>query len=248
MKHLVIAALLLLLSTGTALAAKYDLTFANTLLNSEFGTIVREAGMFGAYRGVAPAEPQGLTGFDIGVEASVVEIDGIWYKALNDNGDSPDYLVVPRLHVRKGLPFNLDIGASYTYVPESDLRLIGGEVQWALLEGSTVTPALALRGHYSTLQGVDDLDLSAYGADVVLSKGFAFLTPYIGGGVVQIDGEYTGNDSDHLQGGLYVLQDQSFTEYRGFGGVQIAMTVVRLTLEAEYSRLPIYTAKLSFGW
>lgn len=247
MKKLFIAALLVLFSTGSALAAKYDLSLASDLSNSAFATVIREGGMFTAYRAVAPAEPEGITGFDIGVEVSAVEIDSTWAKALNDN-DAPDYLGAVRFHVRKGLPFNLDVGASYLYVPESDIRVIGGELQWAILEGSTVTPALALRGHYSTLQGVDEVDLSSYGADAVLSKGFAFLTPYIGAGVVQVDGKYTGSDPNLLKGGLFELHDQSFTEYRGFGGVQIAMALVRLTLEAEYSRMPIYTAKLSLGW
>lgn len=239
---LLIAALLLF-CVSSAFAAKYDLQLATTLANNEFGTIVREAGMFTAYRAVAPAEPGGLTGFDIGVEASAVKLDSDWVKAFSGS-DAPDYLVVPRAHVRKGLPFNLDIGANYTYVPESDIRVIGGELQWAILEGSTATPALAVRGHYSTLLGTDEVDLYTYGADAVLSKGILIFTPYIGAGVVQIEGSYAGSDPV-LQA---ALQDQSFTESRVFGGVQIGMAIVNLTAEVEYSRFPIYTAKLSLGW
>jgi hypothetical protein len=240
-------ALLLILLVGTpALAAKYDLQMATAMSNSTFATVVREAGMFTAYRAVAPAEPQGIIGFDIGIETSVVKLDtSAWDQAFQAGGtDAPDYIAVPRLHVRKGLPFNLDVGASYTYVPESDIRVIGGELQWAILEGSTVTPALAVRGHYSTLQGVDDLDLTSYGADAVISKGITIFTPYLGAGVVQIDGEYTG-DNPVLQP---LLQDKSFTEPRVFGGVEVDMTLIHLTLDAEYSRFPIYTAKLSVNW
>lgn len=243
MKRLLGTILLVLLTSAPAFAAKYDLQFLNTLANNEFGTIVREAGMFSAYRGVAPAEPEGITGFDIGVEASFVELDSDWVKAFSGK-DAPDYLAVPRLHVRKGLPFNLDVGASYTYIPESDIRVIGGELQWALLEGSTATPALAVRGHYSTLQGVDEVDLSSYGADAVLSKGILIFTPYIGAGVVQIDGSYQGSDAILKAN----LKDQSFTESRVFGGVQIGLGIINFTADVEYSRLPIYTAKLSVGW
>lgn len=243
MKKTCIVLLLVLLTASPALAAKYDIAFDPTITSSEFGTIVREAGMVTAYRGVAPAEPQGLLGFDIGVEASFAEIDtSAWNDAFV--GSAPDYLAAPRLHARVGLPFNLDVGAAYVWVPDSDISSLGAELQWAILEGSAATPALALRGHYTTLQGVDELDLTSYGADAVLSKGLTIFTPYIGAGVVQIDGEYTGTDPV-LQP---LLQDQSFTEGRVFGGVEIDMTLIHLTLDAEYSRFPIYTAKLSFNF
>jgi hypothetical protein len=245
MKRIVLTLLVTLLATGTAFAAKYDLNFAAGFANDQFKSFAREAGAMAAYRGVAPAEPQGLTGFDIGVEASFVDIDSsVWNEVLTETTDPPTYLVVPRLHVRKGLPFNIDVGAMYAQVPDSNITLWGGELQVALLEGTTATPALALRGSYSSLEGVDDLDLQTYAADAVLSKGFLMFTPYIGAGVVQIEAEYTGNDPT-LQANL---QDQSLTEARYFAGVQASMALLRLTGEIEYLERPIYTVKLSLGW
>jgi hypothetical protein len=245
MKRIVLTLLVTLLATGTAFAAKYDLNFAAGFANDQFKSFAREAGAMAAYRGVAPAEPQGLTGFDIGVEASFVDIDSsVWNEVLTETTDPPTYLVVPRLHVRKGLPFNIDVGAMYAQVPDSNITLWGGELQVALLEGTTATPALALRGSYSSLEGVDDLDLQTYAADAVLSKGFLMFTPYIGAGVVQIEAEYTGNNST-LQANL---QDQSLTEARYFAGVQASMALLRLTGEIEYLERPIYTVKLSLGW
>ena len=245
MKRIVLTLLVTLLATGTAFAAKYDLNFAAGFANDQFKSFAREAGAMAAYRGVAPAEPQGLTGFDIGVEASFVDIDSsVWNEVLTETTDPPTYLVVPRLHVRKGLPFNIDVGAMYAQVPDSNITLWGGELQVALLEGTTATPALALRGSYSSLEGVDDLDLQTYAADAVLSKGFLMFTPYIGAGVVQIEAEYTGNNAT-LQANL---QDQSLTEARYFAGVQASMALLRLTGEIEYLERPIYTVKLSLGW
>jgi hypothetical protein len=242
MKRIALTLLVTLLATGTAFAAKYDLNFAADFANDQFKSFAREAGAMAAYRGVAPAEPQGLTGFDIGVEASFVDVDSsVWAKAIND---TPSYLVVPRLHVRKGLPFNIDVGAMYAQVPDSNIALWGGELQVALLEGGTATPALALRGSYSSLSGVDDLDLQTYAADAVLSKGFLMFTPYIGAGVVQIEAEYTGNNPT-LQDNLH---DQSLTEARYFAGVQASLALLRLTGEIEYLERPIYTVKVSLGW
>ena len=38
--------------------------------------------------------------------------------------------------------------------------LLGGEVQWAMLEGGVAEPALAIRGHYSKLLGVAEPTVS----------------------------------------------------------------------------------------
>lgn len=248
MKRLLVAMLLVGLLAGNAFAAKYDLEIPGNLANDTFGTIVREAGMLAAYRGVAPGEPQGITGFDIGVEASFIEVDtGKWSQVLG--GETTDYLAIPRLHVRKGLPFGLDIGLSYAKVVDSNIELLGGEIQWALLDGTAATPALAFRGSYSTLLGVDDLDLKTMAADAILSKGFLMFTPYIGAGAVRIEGKYDGAEPSLTNPNLPTyLADQKMTETRFFGGVQVAMALLRLTAEAEFSEVPVYTAKLSLGW
>ena len=241
MKRTLTALLLLSLCAAPAFAAKYDFTIPATFTEGKFNDMVKDAGTVIAYRGIAPAEPQGLTGFDIGVEASFFKIDStLWDEVVE--GDAPSYLPVPKVHVRKGLPFGIDLGASYAMVPSSNIKVVAGEIQYAILDGSVALPALALRGHYSTLLGVDDLDLRTYGADAVVSKGFLMFTPYVGAGVLRTDGEYTG-DVVLLQG-----LDESVTTPRVFGGVQTAMALLRLTLDAEYAEMPVYTAKVSLGW
>lgn len=244
MKRILTLLLLSTLIAAPAFAEKYDFSIPADFANSQLNDLVQEAGTMIAYRAVAPAEPGGLTGFDIGIEASFVKIDNSLWEEVLESNDVPSYLPVPRAHVRKGLPFGFDLGASYAMIPSSNIKVIGGELQYAIMDGSMALPALALRGHYSTLRGVDDLDLETYGADAVLSKGFLFLTPYVGVGVLRSDGEYTGSNPT-LQANL---QDQRVTTQRVFGGVQIAMALLRLTLDAEYAEVPVYTAKLSLGW
>lgn len=238
MKRILTTLLLLSLLAAPAFAGKYDFAIPGTFTDPLFKDLVREAGTVIAYRGVAPAEPQGLTGFDVGIEASGFKVDSsLWDEVITD---SPSYLGVPKLHLRKGLPFGIDLGASYAMVPASNIKVIGGEIQYAIMDGSTALPAVAVRGHYSKLLGVDDLDLKTYGADAVVSKGFLFLTPYAGLGMLRTAGEYTGTAT--------TLKDQSERTMRYFGGVQISMALLRLTLDAEFSEIPVYTAKVSLGW
>lgn len=247
MRRLFLTILMLTVFAGTAVADN-DIDFGDEteLINQNFGDIVREAGIITAYRGIAPAEPLGILGFDIGVEASFVDIESSTWEPVIDagNSDPPSVMPVPRIHVRKGLPFNVDVGASYSSVPDSNIEVLGAEVQWALLEGTVATPALSMRGHYSTLEGVDDLDVETYGVDALVSKGFTMLTPYAGVGILEIDGKYTGDDAI-LQ---TTLEDQSKTETRYFGGMQISLAMLALTVEAEYSDIPVYSAKLSLNW
>lgn len=243
MKRIFTLLLLLSLCATSAFAAKYDVSIPAGFANSKFNDVVKQAGTVIAYRGIAPAEPGGLTGFDIGVETSFFKVDAAVLDDVLSN-NTPSYLPVPKVHVRKGLPFGIDLGASYAMVPSSNIKVIGGEIQYAILDGSVALPALSVRGHYSTLLGVDDLDLKTYGADAVVSKGFLFLTPYIGAGVMRSDGKYTGTDATLKAN----LKDQSVTTPRVFGGVQIAMALLRLTLDAEFADVPVYTAKISLGW
>lgn len=244
MKRILTALLLFFLCAGPAFAAKYDLTIPSDFANSKFEDVVKQAGSVIAYRGIAPGEPQGISGFDVGVEVSAFKIDtDIWDEVVKSE-NAPGYLGAPKLHVRKGLPFGIDLGASYAVVPNSNIKVIGGEIQYAILDGSVALPALAVRGHYSTLLGVDDLDLKSYGADVVVSKGILMFTPYAGVGVLRTDGQYAGDDPTLKAN----LKDQSATTSRVFGGVQIALTLLRITLDAEFAEVPVYTAKVSLGW
>jgi len=248
MKKTLLLILALLLLAVPAWSGDYDLNLDLNIAQGTFNSLVEEIGTLTAYRALAPAEPQGVTGFDIGVAASFVKIDSdLWAEAMDattTDFEDQDYLAVPTLRARKGLAFGLDIGASYAKVPDSDVEIIGAELQWALLEGSIATPALALRGSWSSLEGVDDLSLTTYAADAVLSKGFAMLTPYIGLGVVAIDGQI--ENPTILGSGLIEDYDTTLTRY--FGGAQMSLALLRVTADVEYLEQPVYSLKVSLGW
>lgn len=248
MKKIFLVSLAILVLATPTWAGDFDIDFnPNTLVQPLFDELVEEIGTLTAYRALAPAEPQGVTGFDIGVAASLVEIDSELWQLVMDatttDFKDQDYLVVPTLRARKGLAFGLDIGASYATVTDSDIEIIGAELQWALLEGSVATPALSLRGSWSTLQGVDQLDLTTYAADALLSKGFAMFTPYAGIGVVNVDGKYKGPTP--IAG---LVEDYDTTMTRYFGGVQMALALLRITADVEYLEQPVYSLKVSLGW
>jgi len=231
-----ILALLLFTLGSPAFALDFNIQF-----QSDFDQIAREAGTAITYRALAPAEPGGLTGFDISVAVSAVKVDSTLWTLVTSDSVSSDYLYVPSIRVRKGLPFGIDVGASYAQIPGEDFKVVGGELQWALLEGSVATPAFALRGHYSKLLGVDDIDLTSYGADAVISKGFAIFTPYAGIGAVQMNGDYNPFSVD-------VTDEYSETSVRYFGGLRMTLALLQVTADVEYLENPVYSLKVGLGW
>ncbi|NTV49698.1 MAG: hypothetical protein HGB32_02625 [Geobacteraceae bacterium] len=232
------------LTVSSALAA--DISFSSGLTQGEFKDLSKEAGAALGYRNMAPAAPLGLTGFDIGGEFSTISISkssSYWNAAFQN--DAPSYLVIPKLRVRKGLPFGIDVGAMYSYVPDSNIKLYGAELSKAILEGSAATPAVGVRATYTKLAGVDDLALQTYGIDASVSKGFVFITPYAGAGMMWINSEAKGQ----LKSLSSTLTSETISVPRVFGGLKLSpIPLFAITAEAEYAVRPIYSLKAAISF
>lgn len=207
--------------------ASDDLDQIDDLLQSEFELLSEDLGSVLAYRSVSPAEPLGTVGFDIGVSVSATKLENtdVWETAVGSN-DADSTLYMPKLHVAKGLPLGIDVGAFYTSVPNTNIKYWGGEVKYAIWEGGTATPALAVRGSHTRLAGVDQLSVSTTGLDLSISKGLAMLTPYAGIGVHRVN-------SDPQEEAATVLKKETFTQSRLFAGVNISLALLNTVLEFD---------------
>ena len=221
--------------------AANDIDNIQNLVQTEFKSFSQDLGAALSYKAVSPAEPMGLTGFDIGLEVTGTELNhsDIWDKA--SSGSAPSTVPIPKLHVIKGLPFNIDVGAIYTKVPSTNISLFGGELRYAFLEGGVATPAVAIRGTFTKLSGVDQLDLSTKGLELTASKGFAILTPYAGIGQVWVDSK---PQSSAATAGL---KDESFQQTKYFVGTNINFGLLNIDLDYDNTdSTNSYTVKL--GW
>ena len=186
MNHKILLAALLMLPMWSAQAANLD--FINTLNQGQFRLLTEDLGAALSYKPLTPAEPLGLTGFDIGVQAVYTELanSGVYKQAT---GSSDASFLLPQVHVYKGLPLGFDIGVSLAALPDSNIKLWGAELRYAILSGGVAQPAIGVRLSYTALEGVNQLDLHTTGVDVSISKGFAFFTPYAGVGSVWVNGK-----------------------------------------------------------
>jgi hypothetical protein len=216
-----------------------DIDSLQQLTQSEFRQLSADLGAALSYKALIPAEPLGITGFDLGVAVTGTRLNHaeLWRRA--SGGDSvPGTLPVPSLRLHKGLPFNIDVGAAFSAVPGSNLRYFGGELRWAILPGDTVTPAVAVRGALTRLSGVDQLDFDTRSLDVSVSKGFAMFTPYAGIGQVWVKSS---------PNGVPLLRGESFTQSKVYGGLNFNLAGGNLALEIDSTGgTTTYGAKLGF--
>jgi hypothetical protein len=226
---------LALIATGTPAIASTNFNQLNTLTQSEFAGLADDFTAAASYKAVSPAAALGITGFDLGMEFTSTRLKhaDAWKKAGADVSQLP----LAKLHVRKGLPFDIDVGASLTTVPDSDIKLWGAEAQYAFLPGSVTLPALSLRAAYSKLSGVSQLDLNTRSVELSVSKGFLNVTPYLGVGHVW--GDVTPNFAG--------LQKISTSADKLFGGVNMNFGFVNVALEMDRTgKNESYSAKLGF--
>jgi hypothetical protein len=195
------------------------------LTQSEFKSFSEDMGSAVSYKPVTPAEPLGILGFDLGLEATETKLQNptLWTKATTGAFTSSS-VVLPKLHMFIGLPFKFDVGAVYSEVPSSNIKMYGGELRYAILEGGTASPAVAIRGSMTKVTGVDQFSFDTKGLDVSISKGFAIFTPYAGIGEVWSNSTYSGTPA---------LAKESFSQNKIFVGGNLKFLFMNAALEYD---------------
>ncbi|HEX2165570.1 MAG TPA: hypothetical protein VHM02_16630 [Thermoanaerobaculia bacterium] len=188
------------------------------------------------------ATPLGLIGFDVWAEAAADQdfADEPFFDGAIDGDLTGDLLVVGRVGARKGLPAGIDVGLSYAEVLEGDLELVTAELGWAIVDGGLISPTLGLRLTGTQTIGSGAYELDQYGAELLLSKGFAILTPYVGGGVVYSEGTLQRD-----LGGTFETDDTRFVAY---AGLTLNLLVPKITVELERGETITGAVRVAIGF
>jgi hypothetical protein len=220
-------------------AHAYDFDSLNLLTSqAEFRLIAEDLSSALAHKPIAPAESLGIVGFDLSLSVAGTSLQSSELLQRAAGGeDVPDTLPTTTLRVQKGLPLNFDIGASYTAVPGTSARAFSGELKWAFMPGGTLSPAFAVRGFYTRMDGLGDMKMHSQGVDISVSKGFAMATPYAGVGMV--------NTKASTDSGQWA--SESYTQARVFAGLNFNLAVLNLGLEADRTG-DNTTVGLKLGW
>jgi hypothetical protein len=239
MKNLLrLAAAAAVVSAGGAHAS--DFNAIGALTQSEFRAFSEDVASAVSYKAMIPAAGSGITGFDIGVYGAATEVAhrDVLIKAAGGSS-VPKGVPVAGLRFVKGLPFDIDVGVVSVRLPGTNVRATGGELRWAVLGGGLTVPAIAVRLSGMQLSGVDQLRMSTYGADISISKGFLFLTPYAGVGGVVVRSRAPGT----------ALRDEKFDMNKAFAGLKIGMGLANLVVEGDKTGdATTWGLKFSLGW
>jgi hypothetical protein len=189
------------------------------------------------------AAPLGLVGFEVYADATYD--GGFDDEPFNDTAIDGDFtggfLSVGRIGARKGLPWGIDLGLSYGQALEGDVKLLSAEIQYAILKGGLVKPALSIRVTGSRSMDSEAYDLDQYGAEVYLSKGFAVLTPYVGAGLVYSKGTLD-------RGSLLPAFEEDETRGVIYGGVTLNLLLPKITVEIEKAEVVQGAVRVGIGF
>lgn len=227
----------LLLTANLPAFADTNFDHLQNLSQTEFTLLAKDFTAAASYKAIAPGAPLGITGFDLGVEVSSTQLANstVWNKA----GADISSVILPKLHLHKGLPFDIDIGASIAATPNSDIKLVGFEARYAILAGSVATPSLSVRAATTRLSGVSQLDLNTQSLELTASKGFLLFTPYVGVGRVW------GSITPHVLG----LHKVSTTANKLFAGLNANMGLINLLAEVDRTGdNETVSVKVGFRW
>jgi len=239
--------ILVLLVLWAVPAEASDISFAPTTTQGDFRNFSEDLGSVLLYRSIGPAVSLGFTGFNLGAEVMVSDIDenkGYWKKAVSDR-NPPSYLTNTRVTFTKGLPLDIDAGIVLGKVVDPDIPYFGAEVRYAILKDRALFPALHIRGSYSQTFNVDQLDLRTYALDLSVSKGFGVgikITPYAGLGAAWVSSK-----ASHLAPGLS-LGKEEFSQAHGFLGARLNLGILAVTAEVDYGTIPSYSLQLGLAF
>ncbi len=218
-----------------------EISFDPTITQQDFAKFSRVVAQAIYASPVQPARASGILGFEVGVAATAVKVDtnaSYWRRAVGKDFSTGGYVAVPRLVISKGFGSG-NLSASYAKVSKSNVSTFGGSVDIPIINGGLLRPTLAVRGTYATVKGINVYDLKTYGAELFLSKGFAFVTPY--GAIGQTRSDARGTVTPQI-----ALRDKATTK-RYTLGLRFSFVIPKIVIEASQGEERSYSAKVSIG-
>jgi len=181
------------------------------------------------------AEPLGWTGFEVWADSSFLPD----YEQPAVSGSLPgDGLAASRVGIRKGFPKRINLGVAVGRAGALDL--LDAELEWAILRGGAAQPALAARLTAGRAEGDDVYELSRWGAELVLSKGFGPVTPFVSAGVVRSEGEFRPFAAAPFK--------SRETQEVLAAGVTLSLLLPRITISVEQAEEIQAAVRLSVGF
>lgn len=226
----------------------------SSLTQHAWREFTQEAGLVAYFRPLSDARPLGVGNYEVSILQWTTGIDES-KDAWNNTFVHPDSthwltggepLVFPGLMFRTGVTERLDVGAYWTRSPGANYGFWGGHVQYNLANETSGMLTAATRLSFISLYGPKDLDLTVYGADVLVSKKFAVwkrfasISPYVGASVYLSDA--------HEKTAAVDLHDETVVGLQGMVGAVAQISIARLAVEYNMARIRSLSFKIGVSF
>lgn len=233
----------LVASAASAADLGFDPTALSNLTNTAASDLLQVSAYGADHRPYASASPLGVAlGLDIAVDVTVISVPDSFKSAMALIGstDIPSTIPLPRVNLRKGLPWGLDFG--FTWIGYGVYSVLGFDLQKNWIK---MPIALASRVSYGK-QSLNFIHSSTFSLDAVASMSLAIFDPYLG-----LGGQFGSGDLRFNSGTVpvSVATSQSFSSLRFFAGIPVNLAVMKLTIEyaTTFSGVATYGAKAAFS-
>jgi hypothetical protein len=218
-----------------------------SLTQEAWHRFVSELGLVTYFRPMVSAKPMGAKRLEFALlqwSTKIDDADPAWNDTFS-HPDSAHYLFegdalpIPGFMLRVGVTDRLDVGAYFTKNVRSNYGIVGGQVQYSLVNDQARNFAAAGRVSIARLFGPDDVSAGVSGLDLVVSRDISVFSPYAG-----VSG-YFSRGREHTS--KVDLDDESVLGLQGMLGVAVTVRAVRLGAEYSLAKVPGYAFKVAFG-
>jgi hypothetical protein len=162
---------------------------------------------------------------------------------------TPTSLLVPSFHVRKALPYSLELGGRILYLSQSSYFAAQLTGKWAIQEGYAMIPDVAVLVAHTIFLGQTDLNLSSTDFTLLVSKRFGVnaamsLTPYLAARLLRMHADsnaigYAPDDPTPAPPAVVVAAAAAFPSltrnlYRTTLGLRMTAAATTMALEATW--------------
>jgi hypothetical protein len=225
-----------------------------SLTQDAWHQFTKEGGMVIYFRSLTDAQPLGAGHFEASLlqwNTKIDETQDAWNNTFV-HPDSTHWLIggdelpFPGLSVRAGITNKLDAGIYWSERPGANYGIIGGQLQYNFINDSTKNWFVSSRLSFNSLYGPEDLNLSVYGADVLVSKKFrvvsdwASVSPYVG--------VSTYLSHAHEKTDVVNLKDENVYGVQSMIGAVINIHMIRIGAEYNFANVNSFSYRLGVNF
>ena len=221
-----------------------------SLTQEAWHQFTKEAGMVIYYRPLTDAKPLGVGRFELSAlqwNTRIDEGDDAWNNTFV-HADSEHWLIggdelpFPGLSLRAGITPKIDAGIYWTTRPGANYGLLGGQVQYNLINDTLKNWAASTRVTFNSLFGPADLNVYVYGIDLLASKKFQVFTDWTS--ISPYAGVSSYLSHAHEKTEAVRLNDEFVEGMQGMVGASVQVSVARIGVEYNFANVNSFSYKL----